>query len=244
MPGMTQPARSDKTTALSRTQDHLKQLVFGGNDGIVTTFAIVAGFAGAGAEGVAQIGGLAVLVFGLANLFADAVSMGLGEFLSMRSQNDLYDQRHAAQMRRITADPATEGARLAQLLRQRGLPAPEAAQTAQLLAAHPPLMADLSLSWDYGMQAPEDGNPALNGVMTFVAFVIFGAVPLSPYFVMEPTQSTFYLSVGMTLIALVALGLLRWVATRDRLRRALSETVAVGTVCALVAYGVGWLVGG
>ena len=240
----TQPAQRGGPSALARTQDHLKQLVYGGNDGIVTTFAIVAGFAGAGAEGVAQIGALAVLVFGLANLFADAVSMGLGEFLSMRSQNDLYDQRHAAQMTRIKTDPTAETALMADLLQTRGLPEDEAVQTARFLAAHPPLMADLTLSWGYGMQAPEDANPALNGMMTFLSFVVFGAVPLSPYFVMEPTQATFYLSVAMTFLALIALGLLRWVATRDRLRRALFETVAVGSVCALVAYGVGWLVGG
>lgn len=239
-----QPVKRGGPSALARTQDHLKQLVYGGNDGIVTTFAIVAGFAGAGAEGVAQIGGLAVLVFGLANLFADAVSMGLGEFLSMRSQNDLYDQRHAAQIRRIGTDPQAETALMVELLQTRGLSPEEAAQAAGLLASHPPLMADLTLSWGYGMQAPEDANPALNGLMTFLSFVVFGAVPLSPYFVMEPTQATFYLSVGMTLLALLALGLLRWVATRDRLRRALLETVAVGSICALVAYAVGWLVGG
>jgi len=244
---MTQPVRprdADQSSALGRAQDHLKQLVFGGNDGIVTTFAIVAGFAGAGAEGVVEIGALAVLVFGLANLFADAVSMGLGEFLSMRSQNDLYAQRHAAQMARIRRDPAAEIALMAGLLQTRGLPERQAVETAQLLAAHPPLMADLTLSWGYGMQAPEDADPALNGVMTFISFVVFGVVPLSPYFVMEPVAATFYTSVAMTLLALVALGVLRWVATRDGLRRALVETVAVGSICALVAFGVGWLVGG
>lgn len=240
----TQPAKRGGPSALARTQDHLKQLVYGGNDGIVTTFAIVAGFAGAGAEGVAQIGALAVLVFGLANLFADAVSMGLGEFLSMRSQNDLYHQRHATQIRQIESDPATERRQMAGLLRARGLSGPEADTAAGVLATHPPLMADLTLSWGYGMQAPEDANPALNGVMTFLSFVVFGAVPLSPYFLMAPTQTTFYLSAGMTLLALVALGLLRWIATRDRLRRSVAETVAVGSVCALVAYAVGWLVGG
>jgi vacuolar iron transporter family protein len=241
---MTQPNNRSKPTALDRTQDHLKQLVYGGNDGIITTFAVVAGFAGAGAEGVAQIGALAVLVFGLANLFADAVSMGLSEFLSMRSQNDLYKQRHLDQIRRIHTDPASEQAHLETLLQDRGLPAPAAAETAQVLAAYPPLMADLTLSWGYGMQAPEDGNPTLNGLVTFVSFVIFGAIPLSPYFLLDPTQTTFVLSVGMTFLALVSLGVLRWVATRDRLRRAVAETVVVGTVCALVAYGVGWLVGG
>ncbi len=94
--------------ALSRTQEFLKQIVYGGNDGIVTTFAIVAGFAGAQADGVAQIGGIAVLVFGLANLFADAVSMGLGEFLSMRSQHDLYRNRRASEMVEITENRSAQ----------------------------------------------------------------------------------------------------------------------------------------
>lgn len=243
-PPSTEPAKRGGASALSRTQDHLKQLVYGGNDGIVTTFAIVAGFAGANAEGVAQIGTLAVLVFGLANLFADAVSMGLGEFLSMRSQNDLYHQRHAEQIRRIAADPATETDRMAGLLRERGLSPADAAAGAELMSTHPPLMADLTLSWGYGMAAPEDANPALNGLMTFLAFVVFGAVPLSPYFVLDASPTALLLSVAMTFFALVALGLLRWIATRDRLVRAVGETVSVGTVCALVAYFVGWIVGG
>ena len=56
-------------------QEHLKQIVYGGNDGIVTTFAVVAGFAGYGAEGSAAVGGVAVLLFGLANLLADGTAM-------------------------------------------------------------------------------------------------------------------------------------------------------------------------
>ncbi|MFU8881448.1 MAG: VIT1/CCC1 transporter family protein [Rhodobacterales bacterium] len=71
-----------------------------------------------------------------------------------------------------------------------------------------------------------------------------GAIPLTPYFIFDRTPTTLVLSVRMIFLVLVALGLLRWVATRDRLRRALAETVAVGAVCALVAYIVGWLVGG
>ena len=59
--------------AAGRLGDVLRELVYGGNDGVVTTFAIVAGFEGAGAEGAAEVGGAAVLLFGLANLFADAI---------------------------------------------------------------------------------------------------------------------------------------------------------------------------
>jgi VIT1/CCC1 family predicted Fe2+/Mn2+ transporter len=74
--------------------------------------------------------------------------------------------------------------------------------------------------------------------------VIFGAVPLVPYFLFDPSQQTFVLSVIATFSALTALGLLRWHATAERLLRTVGETVALGASCAAVAYLVGWLVGG
>lgn len=230
--------------ALSHTQEYLKQIVYGGNDGIVTTFAIVAGFAGAQADGVAQIGGLAVLVFGLANLFADAVSMGLGEFLSMRSQHDLYRARRSEELRESLRNPEQERAELFEILRQRGLPPGEADTAATLLSRHRLLMADLMMTYEFGMTDPEGENPAVSGLFTFFSFVIFGAVPLSPYFLLPPDHDTFLLSLTATALALVALGLLRWNATGERMYRCVGETVLVGTVCALVAFGVGWLVGG
>ncbi|WP_366942774.1 VIT1/CCC1 transporter family protein [uncultured Paracoccus sp.] len=68
----------DGVRQIGPLREFLGQIVYGGNDGIVTTFAIVAGFAGARADGTASVGAIAVLLFGLANLFADAVAMGLG----------------------------------------------------------------------------------------------------------------------------------------------------------------------
>ena len=230
--------------ALGRSQEHLKQIVYGGTDGIVTTFAIVAGFAGASAEGVAQIGGLAVLIFGLANLFADAVSMGLGEFLSLRSQHDLYRARRNSELREIINNPHQEQMELFEILRQRGLPAGEADTTATILARHPEMMADLMMTYEFGMQDPDEESPALNGLFTFGSFVLFGAIPLCPYFVLDPTESTFRLSLIATFFALVTLGLLRWNATGERLVRTVGETVLVGSVCAAVAFSVGWIVGG
>ena len=230
--------------AQGKTQEFLRQIVYGGNDGIVTTFAIVAGFAGAAADGVAQIGGIAVLVFGLANLFADAVSMGLGEYLSARSEHDLYRARRQSELREIARNPEQERMELFEILRQRGLPAGEADTTTAILSRHPEIMADLMMTYEFGMQDPEEENPALNGLFTFMSFVVFGSIPLVPYFLFDPTDRTFVLSVGSTLCALIALGLLRFSATRERITRSIGETVLVGTVCAVVAFGVGWIVGG
>ena len=228
----------------TRLQEFLRQIVYGGNDGIVTTFAIVAGFAGAAADGVAQIGGLAVLVFGLANLFADGVSMGLGEFLSARSEHDLYKRRRALELREIAENPEHERMELFEILRQRGLPAGRADTVTSHLVEHPQIMADLMLTYEFGMSNPEDEHPALNGLFTFGSFILFGAVPLLPYFLREADQTSFWMSVVATGLALFALGLLRWSATEERAVRCVTETMAVGTTCALVAFTVGWLVGG
>ncbi|SHK81210.1 Predicted Fe2+/Mn2+ transporter, VIT1/CCC1 family [Roseovarius marisflavi] len=229
---------------LGRTQEYLKQIVFGGTDGIVTTFAIVAGFAGAQAEGVAQIGGLAVLVFGLANLFADAVSMGLGEFLSLRAQHDLYRSRHAASLRALVQNPDGQTAVMTDLLSARGLSQSEAQTTATILSRHPGAMAELILNYEMGLRDPEVESPVLNGLFTFSAFVTFGVVPLVPYLLFDATAQTTRWSVAATLVSLLLLGFLRWTATGERLLRTLGETVLVGTVCALVAFVVGALVGG
>ncbi|MEX5728994.1 VIT1/CCC1 family predicted Fe2+/Mn2+ transporter [Rhodovulum iodosum] len=229
---------------LGRTQEFLKQIVYGGNDGIVTTFAIVAGFAGARAEGVAEIGALAVLVFGLANLFADAVSMGLGEFLSGRAQRDLYAAQHAGTLRHVRHDTGHARGRLAGLLQGRGLSSSDAEAASAILARNPALMAELLMRYDKGLDHPDGDSPAINGLFTFFSFVVFGVVPLVPYFLRPADATTMMLSAGATLAALVALGLLRWNATGLRLGRSVGETVLVGSVCAVVAFAVGAAVGG
>ena len=224
---------------LGRSEEFLKQIVYGGNDGIVTTFAVVAGFAGAQSEGIAQVGGLAVLVFGLANLFADAVSMALGEFLSLRSQHDLYRARRRSELVEIAKNPAQERDELFEILRDRGLPPGDAEAAAAILSRHPGIMADLMMTYEFGMHLPDVENPPLNALFTFLAFIAFGTIPLVPYFLLAPTETTFFLSVASTGFALLGLGLLRWNATGERLARSVGETVAVGSLCALVAYLIG-----
>jgi len=228
---------------LSRAQEFLKPIVYGGNDGIVTTFAIVAGFAGAKAEGAVELGVLAILVFGLANLFADAVSMGLGEFLSGRSQRDLYEAQRAETLREIAkGNPGPEG--LSRILQARGLTPEDAREAAEILARSPDLVADLALTYERHLPHPSSARPAADGLMTFLSFVVLGSVPLLPYFFLAPDATTFRLSVAATAAALVALGLLRFSATEEGLARTVGETVLVGGICALVPYGEGAAVAG
>ncbi|MEO1000267.1 MAG: VIT1/CCC1 transporter family protein [Pseudomonadota bacterium] len=224
---------------IGRLQEFLKEIVYGGNDGIVTTFAIVAGFAGAGAEGAAAVGGVAVLLFGLANLFADATAMGLGAFLSVRSEQDVYRATRAKERGEIDRNPDLERAEMLEILGEKGVAPEDAEAMTAILLRNPELMTDMMMSYEIGMTDPSDDSPAMKGLATFIAFIVFGAVPLIPYFLLEPVTTTFYLSVVATGLALVALGLLRWHVTTETILRCVGETVLVGSICAAVAFGVG-----
>ncbi|QDC09555.1 GMP synthase [Oceanicola sp. D3] len=220
-----------------RLTPHLKQITYGGNDGIVTTFAIVAGFAGAGADGAAGIGALAVLVFGLANLFADGVSMGLGEFLSTRSARALYRTERAQVL------AGADAAALERMLQARGLTEETAAQAAAHLKESPSLVADLLAGAGVAMPDMRGARPALDGLVTFLAFIAFGFVPLLPFLLAGPEAGSLGASVAASLAALIALGALRARATGEALWLALAEVLGVGCLCGLVAFAVGALVG-
>ena len=219
--------------------EFIKQIIYGGNDGIVTTFAVVAGFAGAGAEGVAQIGGLAVLLFGLANLFADGAAMGLGEFLSARSEHDVYHSVRDKELHEIRHNPEMERAETLEILTDKGMTQTDAKAMADILQKYPEYYADFMMSYEIGMSDPDGESPALNGLATFCAFIVFGIIPLLPYFAFEPVASTFHLSVLATFTALTILGLLRYMVVRQNILRCVGETVLVGGVCAAVAFAVG-----
>jgi vacuolar iron transporter family protein len=224
---------------ISKVGEFLKQIIYGGNDGIVTTFAVVAGFAGAGAEGVAQVGGIAVLLFGFANLFADATAMGLGEFLSARSEKDLYHSIRDKEIYEIHNNPEMERRETIEILSEKGMTKEDANGMANILERYPDYYGDFMMAYEIGMSDPADENPALNGAATFGSFIVFGVIPLIPYFVLEPVPSTFNLSVFATFCALCILGLLRYMVVRENLIRCIGETVLVGGVCASVAYIVG-----
>ena len=221
----------------------LKEIVYGGNDGIVTTFAVVAGFAGAGAEGAAAVGTVAVLLFGLANLLADATAMGLGAFLSSRSERDVYMSNRAKELHEIEHNAEFERDETIEILIDRGVSEEDARAFADLYQRNPELMADFMMQYELGMSDPREDNPAMNGLATFISFIIFGSIPLIPYFLAEPSMAIFYASVASTAMALIMLGLLRWYVTRENLLRSVGETVLVGGTCAVIAYAVGMAFG-
>jgi len=244
MPSFSKEFREHLKTehGLGRMSEFLREIVYGGHDGVVTTFAVVAGFAGAEATGVDVIGAVAVILFGLANLFADATSMALGAFLSARSETDIYRAARENELAAIRESPELERGEIFEILRAKDIPDDEITVFADLYQRHPDLLADFMMQNEIGMNDPSDGSPAMDALATFLSFLFFGSIPLVPYFLRNPDPATFHLSIMATFGALVLLGLLRWRVTIESAWRCVAETVAVGGVCAVIAYVVGLIV--
>jgi len=223
--------------------EYFKEVIYGGIDGIVTTFAVVAGFVGAAAssDSTMQLTFVVVLLFGLANLFADAASMGLGNFLSVRSEKDLYNAARKTEAKRVQTNPQAELALTISMLQEKGFSLEDSATVANIYLTNQEYLLDFIMNNKLEMSDPRGTNPALTGFATFISFMFFGVIPLLP-FILIPSGSistVFTLSVLGTFLALVSLGLLKWRVVGGPIMSALGEVVTVGGVAALIAYYVG-----
>lgn len=227
----------------SALASYFKEVIYGGIDGIVTTFAVVAGFSGAALsnETTTQLSFLVVLLFGLANLFADAASMGLGNFLSVRSEQDLYKSERAKETHEVRTNPEMEYEETITLMMQKGYNEEDARALADLYRKNEEYWVDFMMNHELEMSDPRDDNPVLTGLATFFSFLVFGVIPLLPFMVFTDATAefAFQLSILGTFAALVTLGLLKWRVVGSKLWSSLFEVVTVGSVAAVLAFIVG-----
>jgi len=224
---------------ISPLQTYLREIVYGGNDGIVTTFAVVAGFTGANASAtIPSLTPVVVLLFGMANLVADAASMGLGNFLSIRADKDVYKTHEAKERYEIQHEPEHEKEETMLILKENGFSDQDARTLTGIYAKNEKYWTDFMMKYELEMSDPSGDNPFLTSLATFSAFIAFGFIPLIPYFVF-PSENPFVPSLIATFSALVLLGLLRWRITLENVFRSVSEIVLIGGTAAILAYIVG-----
>lgn len=227
---------------ISPFSTYLKEIVYGATDGIVTTFAVVAGFNGAQHTGVIDsIPLITVLLFGTANLFADGVSMALGNFLSVRANQDVYRSEKNKELYEIRNASENEKKETRQILQNKGFTKGQAYKITELYAQNESYWLDFMMNKELELPNPEKDNPFYTSLATFAAFVSFGVVPLLPYILHFTRENRFTLSIGFTLLALFLLGLLRFKVTRENIVRSVGEIMLLGSTSAIIAYLVGTL---
>lgn len=218
--------------------DFIHDVVYGGNDGIVTTFAVVAGTMGA------DLPRYVVIILGLANLFADGASMATGAYLSLRAELDQYKRLRKEEEKEIQDDPEIEREEVREYFAAKGIQGQNLSSLVDIITGNRELWLDVMMHFEHGKTSDTGSRPILHGFMTFVSFVTFGSIPLIPYLFNVGESNRFFVSIISTFIALLLLGLTRSAVTRENLVRGPLEILSVGALGALLAYVVGVLLKG
>ncbi|MBU0458363.1 VIT1/CCC1 transporter family protein [Patescibacteria group bacterium] len=212
---------------------YIQDIVFGGNDGIVTTFAVVAGTTGA------DLPHSVVIIMGIANLFADGISMGTGSYLAKRSERDNYERLRKEELFEMEDHPELEREEVRQMYRKKGFTGHDLERAVEIITSDKEKWAEIMLNEEHHMDKDAYAHPITHGVLTFISFAIFGCIPLLPYLFGTARESRFTVAIISTFVALIILGITRSYATRERLIRGPLEVVSVGALGAIVAFGVG-----
>ena len=212
----------------------LRAGVLGANDGIVSTASLVVGVAGATTDKTQ------ILVAGLAGLFAGAMSMASGEYVSVSSQRDAERALLAKERRELKEMPEEELEELAEIYEEKGLDPDTAQEVAKQLTEHDALAAHAEA--ELGIDPDELTNPWGAAVASFIAFTIGALLPLAAI-ILTPTS----LRVPITVVAAIAtLALTGFISARlsgAGKRRAIVRNVVGGLIAMGVTYAIGSLVG-
>jgi vacuolar iron transporter family protein len=216
--------------------EYLKDTVYGANDGVITTFAVVAGVAGA------QLDYSIVILLGLANLLADGFSMAASNYLGSKSEIDYALRERKTEELEFHHEPEEEYAEMFGFLRRKGYIKKDAEILLPLLSKNKEFWLDVMLQEELGLAPPNTAtNPLRGALATFFAFVAAGVIPLVPYLFIE-TSAVFAAAAVFTAITLFVIGALRSLFTGQKWFIAGGEMLFVGGIAAVIAYTVGFLV--
>jgi len=179
----------------------LRAAVFGVSDGLVSNAALILGVAGAAVDHKL------ILLTGAAGLLAGALSMAAGEYVSVRSQREMFEYQIGLEREELEQYPQEEAAELALIYAAKGIPKAEAEALASRLLQDPSLALDTLAREELGLNPDELGSPWQAAIASFFAFAGGAIIPLAP-FVLPISQSPLPTSIGLTAAALFGVGAL------------------------------------
>ncbi|GBC86926.1 hypothetical protein HRbin12_00926 [bacterium HR12] len=214
----------------------LRAAIFGANDGLVSNLALVMGVAGG------QASGRVILLAGVAGLLAGAFSMGAGEYVSVRSQRELFEREIALEAEEIRVMPEEEANELALIYRAKGIPKEEAEALAKAIFSDPQHALDTKAREELGLNPEELGSPWGVAVSSFVSFATGAIVPVLPYLFTEG-PAAFWAAVLAAAVALFAVGAGVGLLTGRSFVRGGLRQLFIGALAAAATFGIGRAIG-
>lgn len=214
---------------------YVRDWIYGGIDGSVTTFAIVSGVVGA------ELSPAVILVMGFANLVADGFSMAASNYMGTRAEIEDLEHLKAVENRHIDVAPEGEREEVRQIYEEKGFAGDELARVVDLITADRKRWVQTMLTEEYGLPR-EVRSPWLAGASTFSAFLVCGLAPLLPF--LFGLTDAFGYSTLLTGAVFFAIGSIKSKWSTVPWWRSGLETLLVGSAAAGLAYVIGALLGG
>ncbi len=215
----------------------LRAAVLGANDGLVSNMSLVMGVAGA------AVSNNTILLTGCAGLLAGAISMALGEWLSVQSSKELYENQIALETAELEASPEEEKKELILLYQAKGMTIQEASKLADKAFETNESAIETLITEELGINKEElEGSAWEAAITSFVLFAIGAIIPLYPFMFLHG-QNAIYLSVGSSIIGLFCIGSAITLFTGKNILFSGSRQVFFGLAAAAITYGIGALIG-
>lgn len=215
--------------------NYLRDFIYGGIDGSVTTFAVVTGVVGA------HLSPAIILIMGFANLVGDGFSMAASNFLGTRAEQEDFHHLEAVEYRHIAAVPEGEREEVRQIFRGKGFRGAELERVVELITADRARWVRTMLTEEYGLPV-EIRSPYRAALSTFSAFCLCGLVPLVPF--LFGLRDAFWLATLLVGLVFFAIGSVKSRWSTDSWWRSGLSTLTVGAIAAALAYLVGVLLKG
>lgn len=215
----------------------LRAAVLGGNDGLVSNFSLIMGVAGASS------GQKEVLLAGLAGLLAGALSMALGEWISVKSSQELYENQMSLEMEELASNPEGEEKELALIYMSKGIDKEQARSMARDIMADKEKAHAVLVREELGINPEELKGSAMEAALTsFLLFALGAAIPVAPFFFTGGMQAVVY-STLLSTAGLFIIGAAITLFTGRNVWFSGFRQVLFGLAAAAVTYGIGTLIG-
>ena len=220
---------------LKSIQSYLGEFVYGGIDGSVTTFAVVAGSTGANLESSI------VIILGFANLIADGFAMSVGSYLSTKSEKQTYERHKQIEYWEVDNLPERGREEIREIYAAKGFEGTLLEKVVEVITSDRDRWVDVMMKEELEM-AKESKSPLRMGLVTFVSFIVLGMVPLFIYVIdyLDPVKANLFLiSSILTGLCFIGIGFLKSVVTNTTKWKGIGETLLLGGAAAILSYFVG-----
>jgi VIT1/CCC1 family predicted Fe2+/Mn2+ transporter len=215
---------------------NLRAAVFGINDGLVSNVSLILGIAGANADQHF------IVLAGIAGLLAGACSMGAGEYISVRSQKEVFEYQIAIEKQELEEYPEEEIQELSLIYQARGIPQVEAERLAKIMIDNPETGLNTLAREELGLNPEDMVSPIGALFFSFFSFAIGAMVPLTP-FLLGPSDWNLYYSISATGITLFLIGVLLSLFTNRNPFYSGLRMLVVGVVAGSLTFLIGSLLG-